>query len=1271
MKKQKSVFFGWSFLTGLLLVAGSLPAFASTPAGLVGYWPLDEGSGLTVDELSEKSQEAIAGQPLQWEKDEAGAFLRFEEQKKATLQIPSSPAWDYPPEVKGDLTICFRVKVEGGGWVLDHSFGGTPGAWGFFTEGKDLIFSAYLDKPWTEDKKNAKISFGSRAGWRHITLVWKRGKDGWIKGYVDGIDIGTVSDVPVTASYPSSLTLGGRTGGGFGWSTCDLRELTIFNRTLTADEVAAVAKDGVRLDSVVSVSSLKTDKILYRPAEKAAVSLRLRNTSKAAQKGNLSLTLTSGLNNRRDLVTRDIELAPGASYPLEEQVDLTGLEYGCEIRAALTWEGKTFAEKREFFQVADNFWRVGIGSASGPVQTARPEILMFPVESRALYANYFELFFWSPCDWSLHLAPAKLWWSGQACYPENEDNLIRTIELAHERGIRVAMYASCNPAGPFAWEIARKKPDWFLNAQSKLPIIETSLVEQLDNWNDPEFRKTNGTPSWVVLSPDFRRLEVLRYGIDRIIESARKYKWDAVRYDGHYTVRGFDEMSARNMRELKTRVWKELPVFQFSYNYGRAPEWRDGVTHEMREAMAGGGGYLQEGIRNWRYTGESYTNWTMYATNELRIAKMIHSMGGYYHCMWETENHPTPQAYYKFVYGLIAGGHPADYRGHVPLSPSWGAFMTRWSSLLWNPNLKRTSPENVDISDLRVQWKELMQEAVVGKDRKLVVLHLVNPPVTDAIAKTAFPPPRGAFTVTYHAPAGTKVVAARFVNPAAVPFDTELKPGTDPAVFQALVPGLEHWAMVVLELSGAFEVPATPAAFSEAPDPAQVERALKGRIGVRTIDPNKEDVLEAAPPATNGIIFETNRGSSGIAAQTTEDKDADDGLAQVMSYEKMKMGHGARFMGRTWLTMLQPGKYRVRYRIKWTGDKPDQLWKAHLYVTVPNQEGGKEQNFATEIASPNCWDGDAAKDFLPVPIPDAYRKMEPAGAYAYYEVEADVRYPTYISASAIVDTSRDGEHRFYMDHIKIDTLEAYTDSKLEQWMASAKSNTGEKVDEVDALLNPPDDIPPQPAAAVARRQPNGKTPLKVLEVRGVQARFYRVGEIVPSDTVYDLPADAARLFDYDAVVLANYDFAFTSWQQRRNLRDFVRDGGRLVILGGIATLGQGAMKNTYLEEMLPVTLKGDSEVVPCATPVLLGGKSGKPYDDRPALFWLHNVTFLPKAEVMAYAGAEPVAAFQAYGKGRVGVFAGTVLGEPAAGERAFWETESWTKLLNRMVGVER
>src|ERR1700694_2612068 len=73
-------------------------------------------------------------------------------------------------------------------------------------------------------------------------------------------------------------------------------------------------------------------------------------------------------------------------------------------------------------------------------------------------ANWMEFLFWAPCDWSLLVAPQKRWWSGQASYPEDEDNLKDMLARCHAEGIKAAMYASRNPAGPFGWELGRRKP---------------------------------------------------------------------------------------------------------------------------------------------------------------------------------------------------------------------------------------------------------------------------------------------------------------------------------------------------------------------------------------------------------------------------------------------------------------------------------------------------------------------------------------------------------------------------------------------------------------------------------------------------------------------------------------------------------------------------------------------------------------------------------------------------------------------------------------------
>ena len=133
------------------------------------------------------------------------------------------------------------------------------------------------------------------------------------------------------------------------------------------------------------------------------------------------------------------------------------------------------------------------------------------------------------------------------------------------------------------------------------------------------------------------------------------------------------------------------------------------------------------------------------------------------------------------------------------------------------------------------------------------------------------------------------------------------------------------------------------------------------------------------------------------------------------------------------------------------------------------------------------------------------------------------------------------------------------------------------------------------------------------------------------------------------------------------LKDFVEDGGRLVILGGICTLGCGGMKGTYLEEMLPFALGGPSEIVSSELPLVLGLKNNVPYSDRPAVFWRHNIPLRPGAEVLSFAGPNPIAARRTVGKGSVVVFAGTVLGERTDQTKPFWECNSWATMLKKMI----
>jgi hypothetical protein len=151
------------------------------------------------------------------------------------------------------------------------------------------------------------------------------------------------------------------------------------------------------------------------------------------------------------------------------------------------------------------------------------------------------------------------------------------------------------------------------------------------------------------------------------------------------------------------------------------------------------------------------------------------------------------------------------------------------------------------------------------------------------------------------------------------------------------------------------------------------------------------------------------------------------------------------------------------------------------------------------------------------------------------------------------------------------------------------------------------------------------------------------------------------------VVLCNVDFRTTDYAVRKAIKDFVYDGGRLVLLGGNRTLGEGGLKGTYLDELSPFALRGMNEVVRCEPPLLLGPAAGHSFSDRPSIFWRHDLSLKPRARPLAYAGELPIASCWKAGKGMVCVFAGTTLGEGGAKQQPFWESASWRDLARRLL----
>lgn len=143
------------------------------------------------------------------------------------------------------------------------------------------------------------------------------------------------------------------------------------------------------------------------------------------------------------------------------------------------------------------------------------------------------------------------------------------------------------------------------------------------------------------------------------------------------------------------------------------------------------------------------------------------------------------------------------------------------------------------------------------------------------------------------------------------------------------------------------------------------------------------------------------------------------------------------------------------------------------------------------------------------------------------------------------------------------------------------------------------------------------------------------------------------------------------------LGEYVRGGGGLVLLGGRFAFGK-QYRQSPLAALCPVEfLPGgpwDSGLVNrtdgwpfAAGPDPLPGLPSLPTAAPPRVFWLHDVKPKPEAQVHLVADGRPLLVSWAVGKGRVVLFAGTVLGDPPAGTPPFWEMDEWPRTLAAVI----
>ncbi|NIR02202.1 MAG: hypothetical protein GTN78_18735, partial [Gemmatimonadales bacterium] len=274
------------------------------------------------------------------------------------------------------------------------------------------------------------------------------------------------------------------------------------------------------------------------------------------------------------------------------------------------------------------------------------------------------------------------------------------------------------------------------------------------------------------------------------------------------------------MRRLKQDMWAQNPDFLFGFNWGwsfghQLSTLGDGLVpfdHEFRESMAGGGMFMQEAIKVFRYgphSGEAYDLWSDYATNEEVAARGVHASGGTYHYIYHLGS-PIDRLY-SLAIGTMCGAHPS-YGAHAYSAgcPSWGRFLTRWSSLVWDPGLQPVGVGDVDVvPGGSLLWQNWAKQRVVDASSRQVIVHLLNPQVDDSIdvVDDLLPAPVSDVVVSVQVAAGETLTHAVLLDPWQGDLPTPLTTTPIAGGAQVTVPKVEVWSIVVFELSGSFTLP--------------------------------------------------------------------------------------------------------------------------------------------------------------------------------------------------------------------------------------------------------------------------------------------------------------------------------------------------------------------------------------------------------------------------------------------------------------------------------
>ncbi len=583
------------------------------------------------------------------------------------------------------------------------------------------------------------------------------------------------------------------------------------------------------------------EKLVYLPNAQAHGVITLGNGTANPATVTLKVSQAFGFDSATPIATQQVTLSAGAVREIPMTWKVGTREFGRELCAELlAADGAVLDRKGEFFAVGSNNYRLGQCRLIRPWtwdkgDTTLPGISpedrwygnhfegsMPPI--RRLYATVTEYFFWGPDDFGNLTPTIDEWYSGQAQYFITQADVHAVNDAAHANGIKTVTYGKKWMAVDGLYskldgvELTRMHPEWAEWHFSGNPKWTFDLYRYA--WTYDQVRtlitqqgRNDQAYCTGLVAVNGAESDCVRYGAEEIVRSAKKYGWDGVRFDDHWTLdavfdgglnidgstteRGgdYEKMTADNVR-MSRAIWaKYNPDFLVGYNYALS---YDGWGIRQPEAYV-------ETCKDGQFIMLEHSIWLdswawpkMMAVLAMENHR-VQRLGGV-----PGEINPNAGGLWSVAANFAGQGHYYNVP-NIPGIERYNAFMLRYGEVYYDP-------KTVDVPDPdplvkvtpaeKVVYRDYLYQRTLDDKHRQLILGLINNPGTGTLKDTRLPvPPVEQVTVTFTIPLGWKAGKVWYLDPDSPTPCVPITGKADGDKLTITIPKLVIWNTLVVELS--------------------------------------------------------------------------------------------------------------------------------------------------------------------------------------------------------------------------------------------------------------------------------------------------------------------------------------------------------------------------------------------------------------------------------------------------------------------------------------